>query len=85
MSPLPASTGGSRTTWRAFIVVLGDTDGNGNITPFDAVKVINHYLEKTYLVGPYLQAADTDKNTNVTPFDAVKIINHYLEKNSLFN
>lgn len=70
---------------RKYIVVLGDTDGNGNITPFDAVKVINHYLEKTYLVGPYLQAADTDKNTNVTPFDAVKIINHYLEKSSLFN
>lgn len=70
---------------RKIIVVKGDTDGNGKITPFDSVKVINHYLEKTFLTGPYLEAGDTDNNKNITPFDSVKIINHYLEKSSLFN
>ena len=70
---------------RKIIVVKGDTDGNGKITPFESVKVINHYLEKAFLTGPYLEAGDTDNNKNITPFDSVKIINHYLEKSSLFN
>ncbi len=74
-----------RETDRDYIVVKGDTDGNGQITPFDAVKVINHYLEKSILKNPYLEAADADNNQTITPFDAVKIINHYLEKASLFN
>ena len=65
---------------RKVIVVLGDTDGNGNITLFDSVKIVNHYLDKTPLEGAYLEAADVDKNKKITLFDSVKIVNHYLDK-----
>ena len=65
---------------RKVVVVLGDTDGNGKITLFDSVKIVNHYLDKTLLEGPYLEAADVDKNKKITLFDSVKIVNHYLDK-----
>ena len=65
---------------RKVVVVIGDVDGNGSISLFDSVKIVNHYLEKTLLTGAYLKAADVDKNTKISLFDSVKIVNHYLEK-----
>ena len=69
---------------RKVVVVVGDTSGDGEIDLFDAVKILNHYLEKELLVGPYLVAADTSKDGEVDLFDAVKILNHYLEKDLLY-
>ena len=69
---------------RDIVVVVGDTSGDGEIDLFDAVKILNHYLEKELLTGPYLAAADTSKDNEVDLFDAVKILNHYLEKDLLY-
>ena len=41
-----------------------DLDGNGEIALLDAVMVLNHYLEKTLLTGPYMEAADTNTDAD---------------------
>ena len=68
-----------------FIVVKGDTNGDGKITLLDAVKTINHYLKKSTMTGAYFEAADTTSDGKITLLDAVKIINHYLKRTSLFD
>lgn len=63
------------------VVVKGDVDGNGRITLFDAVKVLNHFLEKETLEGIYFEAADVDSNGSITLFDAVGILRIFLNDN----
>ena len=63
------------------VVVKGDVDGNGRITLFDAVKVLNHFLEKEVLEGVYFEAADVDSNGSITLFDAVGILRIFLDDN----
>ena len=63
------------------LVIKGDVDGNGNVTLFDAVRVLNHYLEKETLTGPYWEAADVDNSGTVTLFDAVNVLKIYLNDN----
>jgi hypothetical protein len=67
------------------IVVLGDVNGDGVITTFDAVLTSNHFLEFEELVGAYLKAADSNKDDVITTFDAVLINNHFLDFGSLFD
>ncbi len=62
---------------RKFIVIKGDTDGDGKITTHDGVKVLRHSLGY-FLEGPYEQAAYVDKDTNISTNDGVKILSHVL-------
>jgi hypothetical protein len=68
---------------RKIIVIRGDTSGEGVIDLFDAVKVLNHYLGRASLTGPYLQAAYVSPDDSVDLFDAVQILNHYLGRSLL--
>ena len=68
---------------RKFIVIKGDTSGDGEIDLFDAVKILNHYLVRTPLTGAYLEAAYVNDDTDVDLFDSVMILNHYLGRISL--
>lgn len=68
---------------RKVIVIKGDTNGDGIIDLFDAVKILNHYLERTILTGAYQEAAYANEDSNIDLFDAVKILNHYLERDLL--
>lgn len=60
------------------IVVVGDTDGNGEINAIDALKVVNHIIETEMLSGCYLVAADTTYDTEINAIDALKIVNHII-------
>lgn len=68
----------------------GDANGNGEITPFDAVLAIRYYLGKS--PSPFWPKAanvNGDKKDNgeenITPFDAVSIIRIYLDNNKKKN
>ena len=63
------------------IVIKGDVDGNGKVTLFDAVKVLNHFLEKETLTGANFEAADMDSNGSITLFDAVGVLRVFLADN----
>ena len=68
---------------RKLVIIKGDTSGDGEIDLFDAVKILNHYLEKTPLVNAYVDAAYVNNDDSVDLFDAVMILNHYLGKTLL--
>ena len=58
------------------VVILGDTDGDGEISINDAVIVVNHVGEISYMTGAYEKAGDTDKDQEISINDAVKVVNH---------
>lgn len=68
---------------RKYIVIKGDTNGDGIIDLFDAVRILNHYLERTLLTNAYQEAAYVNDDRTIDLFDAVKILNHYLERDLL--
>lgn len=68
---------------RKYVVIKGDTSGDGEIDLFDAVKILNHYLSKTLLTGAYQEAAYVNDDTDIDLFDSVMILNHYLGRISL--
>ncbi len=67
---------------RKYVVVKGDTSGDGFIDLFDAVKILNHVLEEEgeMLTGAYLEAGYINDDSIVDLFDAVKILNHVLQE-----
>lgn len=68
---------------RKLIVIKGDTNGDGEIDLFDAVRVLNHYIEREALTSAYYEAAYANDDGEIDLFDAVKILNHYLEREYL--
>jgi len=68
---------------RKSIVIKGDTSGDGEIDLFDAVKILNHYLERAPLTGAYKEAAYVNDDVDIDLFDSVMILNHYLGRISL--
>jgi len=60
------------------IRVLGDTSGDGNISPADYVKIKNCIMGTTVLEGEFKAAADVNMDGNVTPADYVKVKNHIM-------
>ena len=67
-------------------IVSGDTDGNGNVTYLDYVKVYNHIQKtknpnsnKTLLLGEYLLAADMNNDGKISYVDYVNIYNKIKE------
>ena len=61
------------------IVMLGDTTGDGDITPLDYVKVKNNIMGTSALEGAYKSAADTTGDGDITPLDYVKVKNHIMQ------
>lgn len=68
---------------RKLIVIKGDTSGDGEIDLFDAVGILNHYLDRTPLTSAYKEAAYVNDDNDIDLFDSVMILNHYLGKISL--
>lgn len=57
--------------------ILGDPDGSGEIDIFDALSIIDYYLDGT-LNGFNLKAADFNGDGEIDIFDALDIIDYYL-------
>ena len=58
--------------------MLGDVNGDGNITPADYVKVKNKIMGVSALDAILEKSADVNKDGNITPADYVKIKNHIM-------
>jgi len=73
-------TGGNITiNEQAYVVVmLGDVNEDGNISPADYVKIKNNIMGTTSLDERNKIAADANGDGNVTPADYVKVKNHIM-------
>lgn len=61
------------------IILKGDVNGDGEITPLDYVKVKNHIMETNIIYNnAYLYAADMNNDGNIEPLDYVKIKNYIM-------
>ena len=67
------------------VVIKGDPTSDGDVTLADAVRIVNHYLDKNPISEDYIyEAADATNDGDVTLADAVKVVNHYLGKNLMY-
>ena len=73
-------TGAVVTTaeYKYTIIMLGDVNGDGNVTPADYVKVKNHIMGTSVLSNVNKSAADVNGDGQITPADYVKIKNHIM-------
>ena len=60
---------------------IGDVDGNGRVSIFDAVQVVNYILGNNP-VDFVESAADVDGHGRISIFDAVSIVNIILNQNA---
>ena len=74
---ITSSNGESKTFT---IVVTGDTNGDGEITILDLLKVQKHLLNSSKLTNSYLQAADTNADNSATILDLLRIQKHLLNE-----
>ena len=65
------------------VVKLGDTSGDGQITPLDYVKIKNHIMKATTLSNEYFEAGDTSGDGQITPLDYVKVKNHIMKTSQI--
>ena len=62
------------------IIIKGDVNGDGDINIIDASAIVNHFLDRIYLTGPYLFASDINADETVNIIDASAIVNHFLDR-----
>ena len=60
------------------LVVLGDINADGNISPADYVKIKNNIMGTSVLENEYKIAADVNEDGKITPADYVKVKNHIM-------
>lgn len=65
------------------IVIYGDINGDGAVTPADYVKIKNYIMSAGELSGSYKLAADINKDGNITPADYVNVKNYIMGNDSL--
>lgn len=65
------------------LVVLGDVNGDGKITPLDYVKIKNNIMNITKLEGVNISAGDVNKDGKITPLDYVKVKNHIMNMSTI--
>ena len=65
------------------VVKLGDTTGDGSITPLDYVKIKNNIMKTTALEGCYKLAGDTTGDGEITPLDYVKVKNNIMKTSKI--
>lgn len=65
------------------ISVLGDVNGDGEVTPSDYMRVKNHIMNKSKIDGAALTSADVHKDGNITPSDYMNIKNYIMNKNKI--
>ncbi len=66
------------------VVIMGDANGDGKISPLDYVAIKNHIMKSTNITnGAYLKAADMDNNGNIKPLDYVMVKNYIMDKSTV--
>lgn len=55
------------------VIVSGDVDGDGKMSPTDYIRVRRHLLNITKLEGVFAKAADIDNNGSIAPSDYIKL------------
>lgn len=65
------------------IVIYGDVNGDGSVTPADYVRIKNYIMSSGELSGSYKLAADINKDGNITPSDYVNVKNYIMGNESL--
>lgn len=65
------------------VSVLGDVNGDGEVTPSDYMRVKNHIMNKSKIDGAALTSADVNKDGNITPSDYMNIKNYIMNKNKI--
>ena len=60
-------------------VILGDVNGDGDITPLDYVRIKNHIMETSIIKnGAQKIAADYNEDNQISPLDYVKVKNYIM-------
>ena len=66
-------------TYKFYMVLKGDVNGDGGIAPIDYVKIKNHIMGDNSLDGKvYELAADYNDDDDISPLDYVKVKNHIM-------
>lgn len=81
-----SGTGLTGLTKMGFIdlnVTLGDVDGDERITISDAIKILQHLVDKVNLTGDSLLAADVNGDQVVDISDAIKILQKLVGKTTI--
>ena len=65
------------------IVVNGDTNGDGDITILDLLKIQKHILNSNPLSNEYLKSADVNGDLNITILDLLKVQKHLLGQGTI--
>lgn len=60
------------------LMLIGDVDGDGEITALDAAAVYNYYLDGS-ATGYVIELGDVDSDGEITALDAAAIYNYYLD------
>ena len=61
--------------------ILGDVNGDGNVTPSDAIMILYHYFDVEQN-GFNVKAADINSDNAVTPADAIEALYLYFDSGS---
>lgn len=64
------------------IIVKGDVNGDGSVTPADYVRIKNSIMGTSSLTGSFKEAADANGDGNITPADYVNVKNYIMGNNS---
>lgn len=65
---------------RYTVIVLGDNNADGKITPADYVRIKNHIMEYKLLTDKHLEAADANDDGKITPADYVRVKNYIMSQ-----
>ena len=60
------------------IIINGDANGDGKITPADYVKIKNYIVGSSSLSGSFRQASDVNGDGKITPADYVNVKNYIM-------
>ena len=59
-------------------VMLGDSNGDGKVTPADATIVLRKYVGSIDLSSEETKAADANRDGKLTPADSTVILRNYV-------
>ena len=65
------------------VLIYGDTNGDGQVTAMDLLRVQKDILAVSKLSGSYSKAADTNKDGSVNGLDLLQVKKHILQLKSI--
>jgi len=65
------------------MIVLGDVNGDGEISPLDYVKIENYIMKRSVMNNIQKKAADINGDGGISPLDYVKIENHIMKRSTI--